>query len=592
MPGSSVSDAVAGGWRSLRSGNPSAAQRALAPSAGTDHEPTEPRRDARLCIVLAVTTVARVVAVAERLRDARVCEQIQIGAVRSDAHQYLAAGFQVRVLGEHVITAADVEALVDEVDTLVVPAGFPRQALAALVLPLISKAIVPVRLMIAGKRWSAAAGARWLLCLLVVTSIPARWLLAWARALDGIGVLALLYLSPRGSVRSSPDGPVCHVIGGLGTGGAQRQLTEYLRHAARPLDDLKVMVLFEDDGRFSASVHATGVGAETVYAGLRRSRWHHLLGRALPHTVIALALRPLLNELRPRCVMSWLFVANVVTAAAVGNPPAPRLVAGIRNLSAWKTWPEYRRWWFRLADRRAARIADVLLANSRAVATDYEAWAGLERGRVDVIPNGVDVSRVQVASLEPVPPIPGLSPEVPTLVTVGRLSREKNIEMLVECCRRLENSGQPVNLVIVGHGELESELRAAIGRAGVGHRIALVGGSAHPEAYVERGDLFVLASRIEGMPNALLEAQALGRAAVATAAGGAAEVVEHEITGLVVPVDDVDAFVAAVRQLINDPEVRSAMGRRATARVARHFSIASVAKLIDAMTGRSGGAAA
>ncbi|NIR34685.1 MAG: hypothetical protein GWN07_01120, partial [Actinobacteria bacterium] len=61
----------------------------------------------------------------------------------------------------------------------------------------------------------------------------------------------------------------------------------------------------------------------------------------------------------------------------------------IRNLSAWKAWPEYRRWWFRVADRRAARRASRLLANSVAVARDYERWAGLVEGAVEVVFNGV-----------------------------------------------------------------------------------------------------------------------------------------------------------------------------------------------------------
>jgi glycosyltransferase involved in cell wall biosynthesis len=379
---------------------------------------------------------------------------------------------------------------------------------------------------------------------------------------------------------------VCHVIGGLGTGGAQRQLLEYLRHASSPRDDVRVLALFDDDARFADRVRETGAAVEVVYERLRRSRWRHLLARAVPHTAVALGLRRRFVELRPRCVVSWLYVADIVTAAAVGRRSPVPLICWVRNLSAWKTWPEYRRWWLQAADRRAARRASLVLANSLAVARDYERWAGLGDGTVDVVVNGVDVARIRDAA-SPAPDHSFVGAADPLLVTVGRIAREKNLAMLVACCRRLEERGRPANLVIVGHGELESELQEQVDAAGIGHRVAIVGGTDRPEGWMAAADLFVLASRVEGMPNALLEAQALGVPAVTTAAGGAAEVVEDGVTGLVVPVDDEDAIVAAVGRLLDDPETRREMGRRAEDRVAERFGIERFTARLDGLTGRT-----
>ncbi len=553
---------------------------------GADRGPVADDGGSREILVLAITTVERVLAVARSLRESRTAGEVSVAASRSDASRYRDAGFRTHVLGEREVAPDQLEAMLSRVASVVVPTGYPRQSLLRLARVLGRRGDGSAFLEVAGRTWSIRSCAGCMLWILAAASLPAQWLVTWAGRADGAGVLALLYLTRGAAVGSSPDGPVCHVIGGLGTGGAQRQLVEVLRHVARPLDDLRVVALFEDDGRFVEELEATGVASEIVYAALRKARWRHLLARAMPLTAVSLVLRRRLDDLRPRCVVSWLFVANVVTAAALGPRPAPHFVAGVRNLSEWKTWPEYRRWWLRAADRRTSRTASRLIANAEAVACDYGRWVGLPREQVTVVPNGVDVARVEAASLVPVPAIAGLTPGIPTLVAVGRLAREKNLGMLVECCRRFELSGRPVNLVVVGHGDLESELRAEITREGLGHRVFLTGGSDHPEAYIRLADLFVLGSRIEGMPNALLEAQALGRAAVTTAAGGAGEVIEHEVTGLVVPVDDVDAFTDAVRRLVEDADERSAMGRRAAARVARHFSIDSTAAMLDALTGR------
>ena len=491
----------------------------------------------------------------------------------------------MRVIGEREIVAGRLSETLGNAARILVPVGFPRQSLGDIIGVLTEGEDPRVQVPFGGRQLRPPV-AGWVLWWWAAVSVPLIWLLDVVRALDGVGILVLLGGGRRDAEVDDLHGPVCHVIAGLGTGGAQRQLVEYLRHAAPPVTDLRVLTLFDDDARFADQVRQTGVDVEVVYHRLRRSRWRHVAARALPHTTTALALRRRLVELRPRCIVSWLFVADVITAAAVGSRPRAELIGWVRNLSTWKTWTEYRRWWVRAADRRAARRASRLLANSRAVARDYERWAGLAEGSLQVLVNGVDVDRIRQAATEVEADHSRLTPGLPVLVTVGRLAREKNLGMLVECCRRLDAAGRPAHLVIVGHGELEAELRSDVARSGVAHRVAIVGGTDRPEVWLARADLFVLASRIEGMPNALLEAQALGVPAVTTAAGGAAEVVEDGVTGAVVAVDDVDAFSEAVARLLDDPTTRLEMGRRAAERVAARFSISRFTNELDVLTGR------
>ena len=110
---------------------------------------------------------------------------------------------------------------------------------------------------LAGQRLRAPV-AGWALWWWAAASVPLRWMLAGVRGLDGVGMLALLAGGRPARRQERTTGPVCHVIGGLGTGGAQRQLLEYLRHASSPRDDLRVLALFDDNARFADRMRETG----------------------------------------------------------------------------------------------------------------------------------------------------------------------------------------------------------------------------------------------------------------------------------------------------------------------------------------------
>jgi GalNAc-alpha-(1->4)-GalNAc-alpha-(1->3)-diNAcBac-PP-undecaprenol alpha-1,4-N-acetyl-D-galactosaminyltransferase len=118
----------------------------------------------------------------------------------------------------------------------------------------------------------------------------------------------------------------------------------------------------------------------------------------------------------------------------------------------------------------------------------------------------------------------------------------------------------------VGSGPDESEIAAWVEAQHFKDKIELVGDQPDPRPWLYRADLFVLASRREGLPNALLEAMACGLCVLASnCPTGPAELIESGVNGWLVPVNDVDALAMAMGRLLGDPALRNRLGQAAVA---------------------------
>ncbi|EZP69695.1 putative glycosyltransferase [Sphingomonas paucimobilis] len=261
----------------------------------------------------------------------------------------------------------------------------------------------------------------------------------------------------------------------------------------------------------------------------------------------------------PDLTLSFLTRANVVTAAVMAILRKPFILServntlahlgdgGSAALSKWmlrKTYP------------RATRICAV----SEGVAATLVSHFGVARERIAVVANPVDIERIiMLAAQAPAPPL-----STPYVAAMGRLVPNKNFTMAIEAFAR---SGLQGNLVIMGQGPQEAELRQLASRLGIGERVILMGFVVNPYAVIARADIMLLTSNAEGFPNALVEAMAAGAPVVATdCASGPAEVLDAHLGGrrapaegrggLLVPVNDVESAATALRQM-SDPAIRA-----------------------------------
>ncbi len=205
------------------------------------------------------------------------------------------------------------------------------------------------------------------------------------------------------------------------------------------------------------------------------------------------------------------------------------------------------------------RGVDTFITISRDIDAELER-SGVTHTRRRSIANGVDTERFAPAPVEERAALRrelGLS-SGPVLSYVGRLEPQKNLPALLTAFHVLRRDHPDATLVLAGEGSQERTLR---GLAADGVRF--LGRVEDVVPLLRSTDVFVLPSWREGLSNALLEAMACELPVVVTAVGGATEVVTDHISGRLVDPGDVDALRIAMAGLLEDPERRHAMGRRA-----------------------------
>ena len=225
------------------------------------------------------------------------------------------------------------------------------------------------------------------------------------------------------------------------------------------------------------------------------------------------------------------------------------------------------------ACRPAAAMAahlDVIVAVCDRIRDDLVADYGVDPAHVSVAYNGADVSLF--AAGEPRPRC-----ELLQVLYSGRLEDvQKNVLLLPRIARLLRERGVRARFTVAGSGPDRDALTGAIARAGVMDDFALRPAVAHAElpALYRAADVFVLPTRFEGCPNALLEAMACGCVPVVSDLRGSLDrVVEQGVSGFLCRVDDAPAFAERIAQVAADPVLRMTLRAGALARIAASFEV-------------------
>lgn len=248
--------------------------------------------------------------------------------------------------------------------------------------------------------------------------------------------------------------------------------------------------------------------------------------------------------------------------------------------------------------RLYARFVPSFVALSQDLAGYLQHRVGLAPQRIAQIYNGVDTARFSPPAGLPVQPMEGcpFDPQRHWLIgSVGRMHPVKNPQLLarafVALLQRAPQLRERARLVMIGEGGERALCRALLDQAGLSD-LAWLPGERSDVPDVMRGlHVFVLPSLAEGISNTILEAQASGRALVATQVGGNGELVSDGETGLLVPSDDAAAMAAALQRLHDEPGLAQRLGTAGREDVLRRFSLqAMVARyqgLYDQRLGRA-----
>jgi glycosyltransferase involved in cell wall biosynthesis len=222
---------------------------------------------------------------------------------------------------------------------------------------------------------------------------------------------------------------------------------------------------------------------------------------------------------------------------------------------------------------RTALRCDRFVALNQAIVRDLIA-CGVERDRIVRIPNGVEASpRGDVERTYDL--------HAPVrVVFVGRLHQQKGVQTLLHSLGELRrrSRGLSISLQLVGDGPERTELAALATRLGVSDDVAFLGSRTDVGRLLRRSDIFVLPSRAEGLSNALLEAMSVGLPVVVSNIPGNEDVVDHLSNGLLFRVDDSTSLASAVMRLLDDPDLRRAVGRQARLTVIERYGFDGVAR--------------
>jgi glycosyltransferase involved in cell wall biosynthesis len=360
-----------------------------------------------------------------------------------------------------------------------------------------------------------------------------------------------------GTLPNRPPGPVALFFAAKGGGVQRGRVTIANALAARGVE--VACVLPEAEGpfleRLAPNVTLVDLGTRRPIALVRR--FARYLRKRKPAAVIASQQHAIVAAVLARCL-----ARSDILLAAVQHNTLSELCRQSRRPSV--------RWLLPLAARALFRAADRVCAVSEGVAKDLAALTGIPARDIRIVHNPTVTPEIaQQAALKS-----GHdwldAKDQPVILGAGNLIPIKDFATLIRAFARIRQT-RPVRLVILGDGEERTKLAGLAQELGVAGDVALPGFKPNPYAFMARADAFALASRVEGMPNTIIEALACGCPVVSTdCPSGPAEILENGRHGRLVPVGDDAALADAILATLQEaPRAQQLQARAADFSVER-----------------------
>jgi L-malate glycosyltransferase len=344
------------------------------------------------------------------------------------------------------------------------------------------------------------------------------------------------------------------VIKCLGYGGAERLLADMVATVDRPRFNYEVAYVLRDYDALVPAIVAAGTPVHALGASHDADlRWMAALRRLL--------LRGHYDVVHFH--LPYAAALGQVVVASLPRSARPGVVYTEHSL------------WDRERFVNRALLRGSMGSGERLVTVSQASFDTLPeslRRRATMVVHGVDLSRsdsliARRAELRAIVRSEiGVDDDELLFMTVANLRHEKAYDVLLDAAKTIADSGLPIRFAAVGRGPLRTELDARRVDLGLGDRFQFLGQRDDVLVLLAGADAFVLASRHEGTPVALMEATSVGLPIVASAVGGVPEILEDGVDALLVPPEDPGLLAQAIRRLATDPELRDRLGRQAKRR--------------------------
>lgn len=355
------------------------------------------------------------------------------------------------------------------------------------------------------------------------------------------------------------------LVSSFGAGGAERVATTLCNAWVRRGDSVTLVPTYSGGGE---PFYTLDERVELIYlsqlAGLAQGKRKRYFRRLQ-------LLRKLIGDRKPDIVISFLPNVNIAALVATAFSGVPCIVCERSD----PTMVPMGRFW-REACRLFYRTADRVTVQTEVVAEKIkQIYGGLRE--VAVLPN-------PLPEMLPLHSADRVVKDRRTLLSMGRLSEEKRVDLIIDSFALVAARFPEWDLHIYGDGPLRQDLAAQIERLDLHERIRLMGRTDEPWRIMSAADAFVLASRYEGFPNALLEAMGVGLACVVTdCPSGPREITRDGADARLVAVDNGAGLQAAIAELMGNDELRHELGQRARDSVSSRYSLDAVLNQWDAV---------
>lgn len=367
-------------------------------------------------------------------------------------------------------------------------------------------------------------------------------------------------MTPHSTDASPRPLRIVHVVDSLEVGGLERVTVDLAQAQCALGHDVRVFSIASTDG----------LKDELLQAGIPVTEGHKQ--RALDWRTLSL-LRACVREAQADVIHAHNFVPNYHAALATLGLGVAQ-VCTLHDMGA------------RLQNRRLRTLFQLSLARTRCVAMvgaqvhQRHVESGLVPARkAHTVLNGIPVSRFAAvhANRNTARQLLGLREDDIVIGCVGRLVPLKNHHRMVDVLATLAHDTPRLRLVIVGDGPQADALQRQVAALGLQDHVVLAGQRKDVSTLLAAFDVFALPSQTEGLSIALLEACATGLAVVATKVGGNTEIIVDDRTGLLVPADDNEALMVALRRMLADPALRHRLGTAGAQWVREHASSQALA---------------
>jgi glycosyltransferase involved in cell wall biosynthesis/tetratricopeptide (TPR) repeat protein len=398
---------------------------------------------------------------------------------------------------------------------------------------------------------------------------------------------------------------VLHVTSSLAAGGSERQVAMTVRGLATTSGALRPELIVQDmnplTGRdfFLPTVLASGAPVSTLRElrgeGVVRELLAEFAGQrpeisllsALPTEIanVALPLYALILERRPRAVHLWqdaIIVAGGVAAMLAGVPHIVLATRSTRPIERQRARPYLKAGYHALLRYPGT----TMLNNSLNGARDYADWLAVDPERIQTLYNGFVFdelrARANPAVTSKIRRQLGAGREEVVIGGVMRCSFEKRPDLWTDTVIALAKGNPRIRGLLVGEGPMRAELQARLAAEDLAGQVQFVGRQTPVEPWMRAMDILFLSSVTEGLPNVLIEAQALGVAVATLRVGGAPETVRENETSLVIDEGPAAGIAAAMAPLALDAGMRRRFGAAGVAWTEATFSLdAAIARLGD-----------